>query len=93
MVKRTVKSTSIAKVPKATMAFHVPPGEQSSSAEEFRVYPVMVTKNTFPNTTRTSDKYLWIEGSTEMERCPWTTMPFHTPPGKYQSILGAAAGT
>jgi len=61
MVKRTVKSTSIAKVPKATMAFDVPPGEQSTSAEEFRVYPgPQVSDDTSPNGLKLY--VTWLDG-------------------------------
>ena len=39
MIERTVKSTSIANISKATTAFNMPPGEHSSSVEKFWLDP------------------------------------------------------
>ena len=39
IIERTVKSTSIANISKATTAFNMPPGEHSSSVEKFWLDP------------------------------------------------------
>ena len=49
-IERTVKSTSIANISKATMAFNMPPGEHSSSVEEIWLNPIpQINDDTAPN--------------------------------------------